>query len=211
MPNTSAREVDLGFTHDHFPAGTHMCLVYSSETERQRIISAFLGAGVRDRECVAYFADKPSVGEAEAHLAAMGCQTEPAASGAGVSVTVAETTYCPHGTFIPEEMLATLRQFYAQTLARGYLGARVSGEMSWATRAVVGSERLAEYEALVNHVLVEHPVTAICQYDVNLFDGRTILDILKVHPMMIVRGQVVVNPYYLEPEEFLAQQVRNVQ
>lgn len=31
------------------------------------------------------------------------------------------------------------------------------------------------------------------------------MDVLSVHPMMIVRGQLVNNPYYIEPEEFLKQ------
>lgn len=29
------------------------------------------------------------------------------------------------------------------------------------------------------------------------------MDVLSVHPVMIVRGQLVKNPYYIEPEIFL--------
>jgi hypothetical protein len=64
-------------------------------------------------------------------------------------------------------------------------------------------ERLMEYEAMVNDVLVTHPITAICQYDANCFDGATILDVLRVHPMMIVQGQIVRNYYYMKPEDFI--------
>ncbi len=60
-----------------------------------------------------------------------------------------------------------------------------------------------EYEARVNEISTTHPLTPICQYDANLFDGATILDVLKAHPMMIVHGQIVQNPYYMRPEEFL--------
>ena len=31
------------------------------------------------------------------------------------------------------------------------------------------------------------------------------MDVLSVHPVMIVRGQLVKNPYYIEPDEFLKQ------
>jgi hypothetical protein len=75
--------------------------------------------------------------------------------------------------------------------------------MSWALRGIPGSERLIEYEALVNDVLVTHPVTAICQYDATRFDGASIFDVLKVHPMMVVHGLVVKNPYYVKPQESL--------
>jgi hypothetical protein len=29
------------------------------------------------------------------------------------------------------------------------------------------------------------------------------MDVLSVHPVMIINGQLVNNPYYVEPEEFL--------
>ena len=35
------------------------------------------------------------------------------------------------------------------------------------------------------------------------FDGDTIMDVLAVHPMTIVRGQVVRNPFFVEPGAFL--------
>lgn len=75
--------------------------------------------------------------------------------------------------------------------------------MSWALKGVPGSDRLMEYEARVNDLLVKYPVTAICQYDARKFDGATILQCLKVHPHMIVHGQIIRNPYYMKTEDFL--------
>jgi len=31
------------------------------------------------------------------------------------------------------------------------------------------------------------------------------MEILKVHPLMVIRGSVVHNPFFINPEEFLAQ------
>jgi hypothetical protein len=83
--------------------------------------------------------------------------------------------------------------------------------MGWALKNMPGSDRLMEYESLVNRVVVTHPVTAVCQYDANRFDGATILKCLEVHPYMIVHGLVVHNPYYITPEEYFGsvQQVVN--
>jgi len=30
------------------------------------------------------------------------------------------------------------------------------------------------------------------------------MEVLNVHPVMIVRGQLVKNPYYIEPDEFMS-------
>ena len=47
-------------------------------------------------------------------------------------------------------------------------------------------------------------MTAVCQYDAHDFGGDLIMDILKVHPLMVLRGSVVHNPFFIQPEDFLA-------
>ncbi len=64
---------------------------------------------------------------------------------------------------------------------------------------------MLEYEAKVSLLLKERSLTTVCQYNANIFNGATIMDVLKVHPQMIVRGAVVHNPFYIPPEEFLKQ------
>jgi hypothetical protein len=68
---------------------------------------------------------------------------------------------------------------------------------------VPGGERLLEYESRVSILLRDHPVTSVCQYDANLFDGATIMEVLKVHPKMIINGMVINNPFYILPESYL--------
>ena len=41
MCNTH-QKVSMGFTRENYPAGTHMCLIYNSETERKKLIGKFL-------------------------------------------------------------------------------------------------------------------------------------------------------------------------
>jgi len=61
-----------------------------------------------------------------------------------------------------------------------------------------------EYECKVSVLLQEKPVTAVCEYEASGFDGATIMDVLRVHPMMVVRGSVVHNPYFVPPAEYLS-------
>ncbi len=192
----------LGFTDGDYCAGTHMCLVYNDEKERRHIIGKYLESGLLNGEKVSYFADVATSHDVEEFLIEMNVAVPDGKVGE-MNLLEAERTYCPQGTFIPDEMLDTLRAYYDQSTRDGYPGCRVSGEMSWALRGIPGSDRLMEYEALVNKVLETHPVTAICQYDANEFDGETILRCLEVHPYVIIRGQVVHNPYYMKPEEFI--------
>lgn len=195
--------ISLGFDNKAYPAGTHMCLIYNDEAERHKIISKFMAGGLKTGEKVAYFVDDISPMDVYAWLEKMDVILPKKAIDEAFTAAEAQKTYCPDGIFIPERMLATLREFYDQSVAQGYSHCRVSGEMGWALKNLPGSDRIMEYESLVNVVVTTHPVTAVCQYDANRFDGATILKCLEVHPYMIVHGQVVYNPYYITPEEFL--------
>ena len=199
--------VSLGFTRETYQAGTHMCLIYDDDRERRKIIGKFITSGLLGREKVAYFADQATPPDIADWLGSMDIELAPEEAG-NLSITEAESTYCPTGEFVPENMLDTLRSYHRRCAAEQYPASRVSGEMSWALRGIPGSERLMEYESLVNEVLTTHPVTAVCQYDARRFDGSTIMECLEVHPFMIVRGQVVHNPYYLKPEIFLSKSGR---
>ena len=197
------KEVSMGFTRDLFPEGTHMCLIYDNEEQRKKIISQFMATGITLGEQVGYFADTTTLQEVKAWMEEMGLNLPEEKEDGRFSIFRAESVYCPTGAFVPSEMLARLGDCYERAVNAGYAGARVSGEMSWALKGIPGSDRLMEYEALINTVSEIHPVTPICQYDARCFDGATLLNVLKVHPLMIVQGQIVRNPYYMGPRDFL--------
>ena len=200
----SQTNVNLGFTNEGFPPGTHMCLIYSNEDERRNVISQFLNSGLSENERVGYFADEMSPEEVRTWLATMNLKLPDQEKNGQFLCSKAVDTYCPSGTFEPDDMIHTLKTSYTDARDDGYPGLRVSGEMSWALKGVPGSNRLMEYEAKVNIAFETHPVVAICQYDARKFDGSTILDVLRVHPMMVVQGRVVHNPYFVDPRTFLA-------
>ena len=198
------RIISLGFSTELFPAGTHMCYIYNDDTERRQVVSKYVESGLQGHEKVGYFVDLVVPQDMPADPSAFGIDLPSAIDARGLSITSTLDTYCPDGTFVPERMLEKLRSMYRSALAEGYAGARASGETSWALEDIPGSERLIEYEARINVVVRKHPTTVVCQYDARRFDGATLFDVLNVHPMMIVRGQVVRNPYYVGPEQFLA-------
>jgi hypothetical protein len=119
-----------------------------------------------------------------------------------VSLSKTADVYFDGGKFDPDRMLDLLKAFYESSTA--FSGARVIGEMLPEIEHIEGGSRLLEYESKVTLLQKKYPFTAVCQYDARAFDGSTILDVLKVHPLMIVRGKVVNNPFYISPEEFLS-------
>ena len=195
------RQIHLGFADEPFPEGTHMCHIFSDEEEQGEVISRYIASGLAEGEQACYFTDTRSVDETRARLATLGVSV-PAAEDRKLVVASAVDMYCPDGTFVPDRMLGNFPLVYNAGLEAGFVGVRATGEMTWARRGIPGSDRLIEYESRINTIVREYPLTAVCQYDARQFDGATLFEVLIVHPVMIVRGRISRNPYYLPPEEF---------
>jgi hypothetical protein len=196
--------ISLGFTQELFPAGVHVCQIFQDDDERQTALLGFLLSGLQAGERTSCFSDKATEPVVSEFLGRHGISCEEAkASGAFVLAPTREV-YFQNDRFDPERMLGVLTKYHEDSVREGYPAARVIGEMTPTVQHVPGGSRLLEYESRVSLLLREHPVTAVCQYDARSFDGATIMDILKVHPLMVVRGSVVRNPFYIPPEEFLA-------
>ncbi len=198
------RLISLGFVPEPYPAGTHMCLIYNDDEERRLMMSKYVQSGLDGNEQVGYFADTSTPQDVKRSMREMGVTLPDELDGRQYSFVEADKVYCPDGTFQIDRMLDNVGQAYHRSIAEGYAGARVTGEMTWSRKGYPGSENLVEYECRIGILLRSVPTTAICQYDARQFDGSTLYGILSVHPMMIVHGQVVRNPYFIEPELFLA-------
>jgi hypothetical protein len=190
------KEVSVGFSEGNFLSGCHICYLFGDEDERVRVLTRFFEAGRRARERMLYLADRQSPDEMRTRLGFGHADEDMMAKAAG--------DFCyPDGQFSDDRMLEMVKAFYADAVRDGYTGARGSGEMSWTLRGVKGAELALRYEARLTDVLAEYPAVAICQYDVRLFDGAAVMDVLSTHPYTIVRGQLIQNPYFVEPSRFL--------
>jgi len=165
----------------------------------------FLESGLKNGEKTACFTSKLDDSTLAAHLEQHGLSMPLLTASKALTKSSTSEVYFQDGCFSPERMLGLLRQFYEDSVIQGFTAARVIGEMISEVCAMKGFERLMEYESRVSLQMRTHPVTAVCQYDANAFDGATIMRVLKVHPLMVIRGAVVHNPYFIPPEEFLKQ------
>lgn len=192
----------MGFSQEPVPEGTHICYIYNDDEERAKIMSKFLNQGLEEEEKILYFVDTVSTDEFEETMDDLGLDIR--SNKKDFALSEAGPTYCPDGAFCGHKMIDFLGGFYDDAMEEGYAGVRGSGEMTWSLRdGLTDTEELLKYEAELNNALKTHPITAFCQYDSREFDGNTIMDVLSVHPATVIRGQIVKNPYYMEPEEFL--------
>jgi hypothetical protein len=197
--------VSLGFTDESFPESHHICLIYDNEKQRQEIVAEYIAAGFRQGELVRYFSDTTTAATVRSWLLGMGVELPESDETGPLRISDAEKAYCPDGRFDPRRMIESMPARYDAAKKAGFRGTRSCGEMSWALKGISGSDRLLEYEALINTIDSPFPHSGMCQYDSRLFDGATLFKMLQVHPYMIAQGQLVRNPFYIKPQEFLAE------
>lgn len=198
--------VPLGFTDEQFPPGTHICQIYSDDDERDQSINQYIRSGLEAGEHIACFSDSLDLQQLADYLDTHGISLNEAKSSGDLTLAGTHEVYFENNKFDPDRMLGLLRDFDTKTKTAGCPGCRVIGEMTPEIDNVEGGNRLLEYESKVSLLLKDYPVTAVCQYNARHFDGATIMDVLRVHPLMVVRGSVMRNPYFIPPEEFLKQQ-----
>lgn len=197
--------VTLGFTSESVPMGAHICQIYSDRDECIDSLLKFLVSGIKSGERAACFSEKFTASSLRDHFEHYDLDYDALIASGSISLSGTSETYISDKKFDPDRMVNTLTQFHDESKEMGYPAARVIGEMIPEVLAVEGGNRLLEYESKVSLLLRTHPVTSVCQYDATEFDGAMIMDILKVHPQMIVKGSVVHNPFFIQPEEFLQQ------
>jgi hypothetical protein len=190
------RHICLGFTDDPYPEGTHICYLYSDLDERRQLLPLFARQALLEHESFHYLADVPSRGDLPRALAELDLTRALKDLPGTFEAATAEEGYFPNGSFAPDEMLARLRESYRLCRAAGLAGARFAGEMGWALRGIPGTDRIIECESRINDLVKDAPITVMCQYDMRQFDGAMIYDVLSVHPVMIVGGHILRNPFY---------------
>lgn len=195
MPKTE-RDICLGFTDELYPEGTHICYLYNDEDERRQLLPLFAQQALLDREAFRYVADVDSPAELPRALAELDLAQAFTGPPGQADASTTREGYYPDGHFDPDAMIARLRAAYEHCVTGGLAGARFAGEMDWALRGVPGADRILECETRINDLIKEAPMVIMCQYDLNKFDGRLIYDVLNAHPVVIIGGHVLCNPFY---------------
>jgi hypothetical protein len=194
----------LGFGGYTCNWGTHFCLLYESEAERNSIMFGFLAQGLRDRELLVCCPDEQHYDHALDSVHAM-CPDCPCPDPDSFRLFHSHELYHPQGFFSPSDMLQAHNDIWAENLRAGQRNVRGTAEMGWALEKIPGVEHLMAYESILNTFIWGKTWISICLYDINRFPGSIIMKALQTHPFVITGGGVFENPYFVQPVEWLAE------
>jgi hypothetical protein len=195
--------MNLGFGDYTCNWGTHFCGIYETEAERDTVMYNFLAMGVQDKALLVCCPCECCHDKAEEKISSLAPDFNPDDKDSFKLLRPAELYY-PDGIFSPQHILKAHDDIWADNLRDFRKNVRGTADMSWAREKVPGVENLMAYESLLNTFIWEKQWISICLYDVNIFPGSMIMKVLQVHPFVITGGGVFENPYFVQPEQWLA-------
>jgi len=68
--------ISLGFTGERFPAGVHICQIFSDDEEREEALLQYVQSGLETGERTSCFSDKAPPAVVSKHLACHGISYE---------------------------------------------------------------------------------------------------------------------------------------
>jgi len=181
--------------------GSHVCAFYRGDHDRDRLLHRYLSAGLAAGDKCICVVDSAFTAKRLQSLTR--ASSEAGYSTGQLDIHLPESTYLAGGEFTASDMLTFWTEGMIKAQHEGYSFCRLAGEMTWALRDAPGVENLVGYESELNRVTSTSPVIVLCLYDLDLFSGEVVVNIVKTHPQVLVQGILVENPYYVGPDEFL--------
>ena len=198
-------ELPIRFAGSVLNAKRHICAFFRSQEEEYRILLPFIKEGLERGE-KAFHVVNPEL--REDHLQRLkdaGIDTGSAEESGQFKLKGWDDVYFYEGRFDKERRLAAWKDVLDATGPGPIRRTRVVAHMEWALEDREGVEDLLEYEAMFSMLYGDHPDPVICTYDLNKFSPDLVTNMLRTHPMVIVGGLLQENPFYIPPEQFLAE------
>jgi hypothetical protein len=188
-----------------FNPGDHVCAMYLGPSQRDEFLVPYLRSGLLQGDKCICVQDTTPEADMRARLGA-GLDVDGYLRSAQLEMRGAADTYLAGPQFVPEDMISFWERQVSPALAGGsYKFARVAGEMPAALRTATGIDTFMAYESDLNEYVPRYAQVLLCMYDLSVFGGGIIPDLLRTHPRVLLGGMVLDNPHCLPPQRYRAQ------
>jgi hypothetical protein len=183
-----------------YQPGDHICTLYRSPEEQLRAAIEYIREGLERGERCLYICVEHDVATFRRALNVAGIDVLFEEARGAFVLRTKHDGHLKGGAFDPNAMIAMLEDAVQDALDDGFNGLCVGGDMTWLLDEAPGSEKIAEYEAALNHFFHSHRALGLCQYHRTM--PATVLDhCLATHPFVRIDGPtLLMNPFYEMPE-----------
>jgi hypothetical protein len=136
-------------------------------------------------------------------LAEAGIDVEQAMATGQLELRRWQDAYLRDDRFDQDGMLTLLEEVLGSGAAAGNPRIRFVSRVEPSLVDKAGEDNWLEYESRVNYAVSKYSDPVICTYDLTNFSASLVMDMLRVHPVVIVGGVLQENPFFVAPDQFL--------
>jgi len=185
MTIPASQDPSLGFL-----PGDHVCAFYSgSRNVLDDIVVDYVTKGLAAGNKVFCMVDQPSAVQSR-------ILPELVARDGMLNILTEDEAYMPDGHFSKDTFIRNMQAMVIEAFAHGYEGFRGVGDESFLIRNGVDIGEWFAAESELNRIVPDYPRLFFCLYDLDQFDGSTIMRVLRTHPRVYVNGILIDNPHY---------------
>jgi hypothetical protein len=187
--------------------GGHSCLPFETDGEKHEAVAVFMHEGLsRGARCL-FVGTPEDYEQLRTDLERLGICSRKAIARSALTFATPEDIYLEHGTFDGDRTLARYDHQIDRALAEGFVGLRTTGELHTLPDDIEW-RKIVQYEAQVNEHFARRPVSGLCRYPTSLVPPDRVRDVLRTHPVAVLRGDGCDNPFYERPELVLSDDSR---
>lgn len=178
-----------------FQAGDHVCAFYNGGgNSLDDIVVDYLAKGLQAGNKCFCMVDTPSSVQDR-------IPRELVSREGMLRVLTEDEAYMPDGYFSKETFVRTMETMVYEAFTDGYDRFRAVGDESFLIRNGVDISEWFAAESELNRIVPGYPHFFFCLYDLDLFDGDTVMHVLKTHPRIYVNGIIIANPNYVPADQ----------
>jgi chemotaxis family two-component system sensor kinase Cph1 len=195
---------ELSEDYRNVSPGRHLCLFHDDDSDWRRGIVPCVHAALDMNHKCLYIAHTTTQYEIIRTLSTSEYDLNKYLASGQFQIFYSDYFYAPDGKFDPDKIIKLAIQSNEQALSEGYSGLWIAGEANWTFQNPEHVGCLLEYESRLNSELFNrYNCTAICVYDMTKFNAPVLKEVLKTHPEIIYKGNILENYYYLTTEKYL--------
>jgi PAS domain S-box-containing protein len=192
--------INTGKSIKELKTGDHLCLIYESEEEWQRVVTEFIKDGLERREKCIYiynFREPDKLRDCFTEIMAFDNLED-----SGSFVFHSFRDLCRNIEMDQYAMIYFLSKLSDRSISEGYTGLRIVMEMG--SDDSFKSQDMLEFEARLNRYLFsKYCCLALCLYDQREHDPQVIKDIIVTHPLIVRGDRLYSNNHYMKPAYIL--------
>jgi len=181
----------------------HVCAFFNNREDEYRVTLPFIQDGLESGDKVIHIIDPSRRNDDLQRLTSFGIDARRKQESGQLALLDWSQTFFVDGPFDMDRQLALLDQALRGGRQQGFPVSRYVAHAEWALQAGASLDVLLEFEARVNQMWPRYADTVICTYDLARFDGDTVVDAFRTHPVVIIGGILQQNPFYVQPDDFL--------